>query len=241
MKTALVTGASRGIGAAIAKRLAQDGVQVVVNYHRSPDAAQKVVAEIEAGGGTALALHADMAEPEQIRQLFAQTQERFGSLDILVCNAAVAVSGGIETLTLEDYERTFAVNVRGALIAMQEAAQRMNNGGRIISLSSGAAQACPPNMAIYNASKAALEAFTKTFATELGSRQITVNAVAPGTTETEMLHEAIPDDVLPQLIANTPLGRLGTPEDVADVVAFLASDQARWITGQIIAASGGLK
>jgi 3-oxoacyl-[acyl-carrier protein] reductase len=240
-KTAIVTGGSRGIGAAIARRLAQDGVQVAVNYSRSPDAAEHVVGEIQAQGGIAFAVHANMAEPAQIQQLFARTQEQFGSLDILVCNAAVAAYGSLDKLTLEDYERTFAVNVRGVLICLQEAAQRMNDGGRIIAISSGAALACPPNMGIYNASKAAIEAFTKTFAVELGSRQITVNAVAPGTTETEMLREAIPDNVLPQLIANTPMGRLGTPEDIADVVAFLASDEARWVTGQVIAASGGLK
>lgn len=241
MSIALVTGASRGIGAAIARRLAQDGVQVVVNYSRSAAAAEQVVASITEQGGKAVAFQADMADVEQVRRLFVEANNHFGAVDILVNNAAISGRGGIAEITQEDFEQHFAVNVRGVLFAMQEAAQRMANGGRIINISSGAAQSCPPMMGVYSASKAAVEALTKTFAIELGARQITVNVVAPGTTDTEMLHEAIPAEFLPQLIAQTPLGRLGTPEDIADVVAFLASEQARWITGQVIAASGGLK
>ncbi len=241
MKTAIVTGASRGIGAGIAKRLAQDGVQVVVNYSQSAKAADLVVRIIQADGGTALAIQADMANLEQVRRLFVETDSRFGSVDILVNNAAIAAPHGIAEITPEEYEQQFAVNVRGVLFAMQEAAVRMSNCGRIINVSSGAATACPPGMGIYNASKAAVDALTKTFAAELGSRQITVNAVAPGFTESEMLRGMMTDAMLPGMIAMTPLGRLGTPEDIADVVAFLASEQARWITGQVIGVSGGLK
>lgn len=241
MKTALVTGASRGIGAGIAKRLAQDGVQVIVNYSRSAEAAAQVVASITEQGGNAFAIRADIADLEQIRALFAQTEERFGALDILVNNAGIVTPNGIAAIMPEEYEQQFALNVRGVLFATQEAAKRMTNGGRIINVTSGAATACPPNMGVYNASKAAVDAFTRTFAVELGSRQITVNSVAPGTTESEMLHGLMPDDALPGILASTPLGRLGTPEDIADVVAFLASEQARWITGQVIGVSGGLK
>ena len=241
MKTAIVTGASRGIGSGIAKRLAQDGVQVVVNYSRSAEAAKQVVTSIMEQGGTAFAIQADAADLEQIRVLFTQTEERFGALDILVNNAGIVTPNGITAITPEEYEQQFALNVRGVLFATQEAARRMSNGGRIINITSGAATACPPMMGVYNASKAAVDAFTKTFAVELGSRQITVNSVAPGTTESEMLRGLMPDDALPGILASTPLGRLGTPEDIADVVAFLASEQARWITGQVIGVSGGLK
>lgn len=241
MKTAVVTGASRGIGEAIAKRLAQDGMQVVVNYSRSAEAAERVVGSISEQGGTAFAVQADMGDLEQIRYLFAQTQERFDTVDILVNNAGTVVPNGLAAITPNEYEQQFALNVRGVLFAMQEATNRMANGGRIINITSGAATACPPGMGVYNASKAAIDALTLTFAIELGSRQITVNAVAPGFTESEMLRGLITDEMLPGMIAMTPLGRLGTPEDIADVVAFLASEQARWITGQVIGVSGGLK
>ena len=241
MKTAIVTGASRGIGAGIAKRLAQDGIQVVVNYSQSAKAAENVVASITDQGGTAVAIRADMADLEQIRTLFAQTQGRFGAIDILVNNAAIAAPNKLTAITFEEYEQQFAVNVRGVLFAIQEVAKTMQDGGRIITISSGAATACPPGMGIYSASKAAVDALTKTFAAELGSRQITVNSVAPGFTESDMLRGMMTDAMLPGMIAMTPMGRLGTPEDIADVVAFLASEQARWITGQIIGVSGGLK
>ncbi len=241
MKTAIVTGASRGIGAGIAKRLAQDSVQVVVNYSRSVEAAAQVVASITEQGGAAFAVQADMSDLEQIRDLFVQTRKRFGSVDILVNNAAIATPNGIAAITPEEYDQQFVLNVRGVLFAMQEAAGHMTDGGRIINISSGAATACPPMMGVYNASKAAVDALTKTFAVELGSRQITVNAVAPGFTESDMLRGIMSEEMLPGIIANTPLGRLGTPEDIADVVAFLASEKARWITGQVIGVSGGSK
>jgi 3-oxoacyl-[acyl-carrier protein] reductase len=240
-RVAIVTGGSRGIGAGIARRLAEDGAAVVVNYSTNVEAADVVVAGIEAVGGRAVALQADLADLVQVRRLFAAAQQAYGRLDILVNNAAVAEFLPLEAITTGHYHRQFAVNVCGLLFATQEAAQRMGEGGRIINISSGAAQAAPPSASVYSATKAAVEAITRSLAQELGPRQITVNAVAPGFTETDMLRAVMANVDWNELAARTPLGRIGTPEDIADVVAFLASEEARWVTGQVIGASGGLR
>lgn len=240
-RVAIVTGASRGIGAATARRLAEDGATVVVNYARHAEAAQQVVGQITASGGKAVAIQADIADLAQMRRLFAETQERFGRLDILVNNAGVAEFRPLDAIDETHFDHQFALNTRGLLFAMQEAARRFETGGRIINITSGAAQAAPPGTSVYSASKAAVEAMTKSIAAELGARQITVNVVAPGTTATDMLNSAMPPEAQQAMIASTPLGRLGQPEDIADVIAFLASDDARWITGQVIGVSGGLK
>ncbi|HZO89249.1 MAG TPA: glucose 1-dehydrogenase [Chthonomonadaceae bacterium] len=240
-KVAIVTGASRGIGAAIARRLARDGVAVVVNYNRNAEAAGKLVAEIEARGGAAVAIQADVGVQEQITQMFAQTMERYGRLDILVNNAGVAEFRPLEAIDEADFHRQFIVNVGGVLFATQEAARCIGKeGGRIINITSGAAQAAPPRTSVYSATKAAVQAMTRSHAAELGPRNITVNAVAPGPTETDMLREVIPPEQQRVMIEMTALRRLGTPEDIADVVAFLASEEARWVTGQVIGVSGGL-
>ena len=241
-KVALVTGASRGIGAAIARRLAMGGAKVVVNYHRSAEAAAQVVARIEAAGGQALAVQADLADLVQIRNLFAVTMERFGRLDILVNNAGVARFQPLEAIDVADYESQFAVNVRGVLFETQETARLMGKeGGRIINISSGAATAAPPSTSVYSATKAAVETLTRVYAAELGPRHITVNAVSPGLVQTDMLESVIPAEILQTMIASTPLRRLGTPEEIADAVAFLASEEACFITGQVLAVSGGLR
>ncbi|HLV81470.1 MAG TPA: 3-oxoacyl-ACP reductase family protein [Chthonomonadaceae bacterium] len=241
-KAAVVTGASRGIGAAIARRLAAEGAQVLVNYHRSAEAAEKVVAGIEAAGGRAFAAQADMADLAQIRRLFAAVRDRWGRLDILVNNAGVARFRPLEEIEADDYERQFAVNVRGVLFATQEAARLMaETGGRIINISSGAAAAAPPGASVYSASKAAVETLTRVYAAELGPRGITVNAISPGLIQTDMLDAVIPAEARQTMIARTPLRRLGTPEEIADAVAFLASEEARFITGQVLAVSGGLR
>ncbi len=240
-KVAIVTGGSRGIGAAIAKRLAKDGAIVVVNYSRKADAGAQVVAEIEAAGGEAEAIQANLAHVDQARRLIAETLEAYGRLDILVNNAGVSEFLPLDAITEAHYAHLFDVNVRGLLFATQEAARHLGEGGRIINITSGAAQATPPNTSVYSATKAAVEAMTKSHAAELGPRGITVNAVAPGITATEMLDAVIPAPVQQVMIANTPLRRVGTPEDIADVVAFLASDDARWITGQVLGVSGGLR
>jgi 3-oxoacyl-[acyl-carrier protein] reductase len=237
-KVALVTGASRGIGRAIAERLAQDGATVVVNYARNADAAKEVISAIEATGGKATAVQADVSRVEDIRRLFRETVDRFGRLDILVNNAGTAIYKPLAEATEEEFDKTFALNARGTFFAMQEAARRMAEGGRIVSLSTGGTAAGAPSASFYAGSKAAVEQFTKALAKEVGGRGITVNAVSPGFTDTDMLG-ANPrfKEMGAQL---SPLGRLGRPEDVADVVAFLASERARWITGQNVQAGGGV-
>ena len=240
-KVAIVTGGSRGIGAAIAKRLAKDGAIVIVGYNRKAESGAQIVAEIEAAGGEAEAIQANIAHRDQIQRLIEGTVENYGRLDILVNNAGVAEFLPLETITETHYAHQFDVNVRGLLFTTQEAARHLGAGGRIINLSSGAAQAAPPGTSVYSATKAAVEAITKSHAAELGPRGITVNAVAPGLTVTEMLDAVIPAPIQQAMIGNTPLRRLGTPEDIADAVAFLASEDARWITGQILGVSGGLR
>lgn len=241
-KVAIVTGGSRGIGAAIARRLARDGAVVVVGYSQNQAAAQQVVAEIEQSGAEAEAIRADMADLEQVKRLFAETMQGFGRIDILVNNAGVAEFRPLEAIDAEHYAHQFDVNVRGLLFATQEAAQRFGaEGGCIVNITSGAAKAAPPGTSVYSATKAAVEAMTLSHAAELGPRQIRVNAVAPGITETDMLQANIPAPVQQAMIETTALRRLGTPEDIADVVAFLASHEARWITGQVLGVSGGLR
>jgi 3-oxoacyl-[acyl-carrier protein] reductase len=237
-KVALVTGSSRGIGRAIAERLARDGAMVVVNYARSADAAREVVSAIEATGGRAAAVQADVSRVEDVRRLVRETVERFGRLDILVNNAGTAVYKPLVEAMEEDFDKTFALNARGTFFAMQEAARRMADGGRIVSLSTGGTVSGAPGASFYAGSKAAVEQFTKALAKEIGGRGITVNAVSPGFTDTDMLGD---NPQFKEMGAQlSPLGRLGKPEDVADVVGFLASEEARWITGQNVQAGGGV-
>jgi 3-oxoacyl-[acyl-carrier protein] reductase len=237
-KVALVTGASRGIGRAVAERLGKDGATVVINYARNADAAQEVVSAIEATGGRATAAQADVSRVEDIRRLFRETVERFGQLNILINNAGTAIYKPLVEATEEDFDKTFALNARGTFFAMQEAARSMADGGRIVSLSTGGTVTGAPSASFYAGSKAAVEQFTKALAREIGGRNITVNAVSPGFTDTDMLGE---NPQFKEMGAQmSPLGRLGKPEDVADVVGFLASEEARWVTGQNIQAGGGV-
>ncbi|MGH7214088.1 MAG: glucose 1-dehydrogenase [Tepidisphaeraceae bacterium] len=241
-KVAVVTGASRGIGAAIAKRLARDGASVVVNYAKNPDAAQNVVRDIESTGGSAVAIQTDLTDLAQIDPLFAQSEQAFGKkLDILVNNAGWSqFNRPLETIDPEHYHKQMDLNVRALIFATQSALKRMNDNGRIINIGSGITRSPVPGGLVYCATKAAVEMITKVLAKELGPRKITVNCVSPGVTETDLLREVMPDTNRDHLIGLTPLGRLGQPEDIADVVAFVASDQANWITGEIIGATGGL-
>lgn len=241
-RVAIVTGASRGIGAAIATRLSKDGATVVINYSKSSEAADKVVAQIQASAGQAIAIQADISNLAQIEQLFTQTIEKLGRLDILVNNAGVSEFRSLEQVDEAFYTRFFDINVRAPLFAMQAAARYFGEaGGRIINISSGVTQKPLPDNSVYAGSKAALEVMTLVLATELGPRQITVNAVAPGIIATDLLNSMVSDEWQKSLIDQTPLRRLGAPEDIADIVAFLASEDARWITGEVIAASGGLR
>ena len=239
-KVAIVTGASRGIGAAIAARLAADGAKVVVNYGRSERAANEVVESIRKSGGEAIAAQADLSKIDNIPRLFAETMKQFGRLDILVNNAAVAEPASLEASGVEHYQKHFDLNVRGVLLATCEAAKHMKEGGRIINITSGIVRQRSPGYGVYAATKAAVEAFSRCHSAELGKRGITVNSLAPGVTDTDMLRSAMPEAMQKALIAQTPLGRIGAPQDIADAVAFLASDDARWISGEFIGVNGGL-
>ena len=237
-KIALVTGASRGIGRAIALRLGRAGASVVVNYATSPDKAQEVVAALETGGGRATAIQADLSKPADVARLFQQAEAFFGGLDIVVNNAGAYLSKPLVEVTAEEFAHIFELDTRGTFLALQEAARRVRNEGRIITISSGQTVVPFPNGSVYAGSKAAAEQFGLVLAKELGARQITVNNVLAGATETDSLD--LPEQLRQQLIQNTPLGRLGQPDDIAEVVGFLASPAARWMTGQNVRATGGL-
>ena len=236
-KVAIVTGSSRGIGRAIAERLGREGASVVVTYVRSADKAEDVVAGITASGGQAIAVQADMGQMADIGLLFQATLQRFGRLDILINNAAIFRAKPVADISEEDYDVTFAVNVRGTLFACQEAVWHMADGGRIVNISSMGTALGLARVALYSGSKAAVEQLTKTLAHEVANRGITVNTVSPGYTETDMLN---PDPAVKEARAQlSPFRRVGQPEDIAEVVAFLVSNEARWPTGQNIRATGG--
>jgi 3-oxoacyl-[acyl-carrier protein] reductase len=239
-KLALVTGGSRGIGRAIVKRLAADGAAVVFSFLRDQRAAEEVMAAVQAAGGNAYAVQADLGRLAEVRRLFDQAERHLGGLDILVNNASVVVTASIAEATEQAYDRVMAVNSRGTFFALQQAARRLRDGGRIVNLSTVNTVLPAPGVAIYAASKAAVEQFTRVAARELAGRGITVNTVSPGATDTAMFRGANPPDAPERAAAMTPLGRLGQPADVADVVAFLVGPDARWLTGQNLRASGGL-
>jgi 3-oxoacyl-[acyl-carrier protein] reductase len=239
-KAALVTGASRGIGRAIALRLAQDGGSVVVNYSGSAEAAQRVVAEIEAAGGRAVAVQADVSKPADVERLFDETVRHFGRLDILVNNAGVFFTKPLVEVGEAEFDRIFAVNVKGTFFACQEAAKRLSDGGRIVNFSSSTTAMMLPRYSAYVATKGAVEQLSHVLAKELGPRGITVNVVSPGPTDTELFSSDKTEEDKRRFAQMAALGRLGQPQDIADVVAFLASDDARWITGQNIRTNGGI-
>jgi 3-oxoacyl-[acyl-carrier protein] reductase len=239
-RVALVTGAARGIGRAIALRLAQDGVAVVVNYAGSAQQAQETVGLIEKSGGHAVAVQADVSMVGNVERLFDACFEWFGRLDILVNNAGVMFTKPVVEVGEEEFDRLFAVNVKGAFFCCQEAAKRMAEGGRIINLSSSTTAMMLPGYAAYVATKGAVEQFSHVLAKELGPKKITVNVVSPGPTDTELFAQGKSEEQKQRFAQMAALGRLGQPQDIANVVALLVSQDAGWITGQNLRANGGV-
>ncbi len=235
-KSGLVTGSSRGIGRAIAERLAADGAAVAINYTRNRQLAQEVVDGILARGGRAVAIQADVSKPAEVRRLFSEAVKVLGPLDIVVANAGVVLEKPLVESTEEDYDSVFNINTKGVFFTLQEAARRVRHGGRIVVISTGGTKMHIANFSLYLGSKGAIEQFVGSLSRELGSRNVTVNALSPGFTDTDMLLE----QYRAHGAAQSPFNRVGRPEDVADVAAFLASDEARWITGQNIQAGGGV-
>ena len=243
-KVAVVTGASKGIGASIAKHLAAEGASVVVNYASSKAGADKVVGEITAQGGRAIAVQGSVAKRADIERLFAETRKAFGQTDILVNNAGVYEFGPLEQINEESFHKQFDTNVLGLILTTQEALKHFNgDGGSVINISSVVGVNPMPGATIYSATKAAVDAVTKSLARELGPKKVRVNSINPGMIETEGVHAAgfIGSDFQKQAEAQTPLGRIGQPQDVATVATFLASPDSGWITGETFLVSGGFR
>jgi len=243
-KVAIVTGASKGIGAAIAEHLAAAGAAVVVNYASSKEGADRVVAEIRRHGGEALAVQANVAKQADVERLFSETKKAFGRLDILVNNAGIYEFFPIEGVTEEHFHKHFDLNVLGLLLASKEAARHFGAaGGSIINISSAASTLAPPNTSVYTATKAAVDAVTRSLAKELGPRNIRVNSINPGMVDTEGVRAGgfVESDFRKELEARTPLGRIGQPDDIAPAAVFLASSDAAWITGETLLVAGGLR
>jgi 3-oxoacyl-[acyl-carrier protein] reductase len=238
-KIALVTGSSRGIGRAMAERLSRDGASVAINYVSNSEKAEEVVAAITSGGGAGVALQADVSRIEGIQRLFDKTLEHFGRLDILVNNAGIRITQSVADIQEEEFDRLFGINVKGPFFTCQQAAHRISDGGRIINVSSAVTRMMLPGYSIYAASKAAVDQLTRVLAKEMGERQVTVNAVSPGPVDTALLREGKTEEQIQQMAQMAAFNRIGKVEDIADVVAFLASDDARWITGQVIHVNGG--
>jgi 3-oxoacyl-[acyl-carrier protein] reductase len=241
-KVAVVTGASKGIGAAIARQLAAAGAAVVVNYDSSRAGAEKVVKEIAAAGGRALAVQASVAKEQDVKRLFDEAEAHFGRVDVLVNNAGVYAFAPLEQVTEAEYRRQFDTNVLGTLLASREAARRIKGPGSIINLSSVVSENPLPGSSVYSATKGAVDAITQTLAKELGARGIRVNSIAPGPVRTEGFAQTgfEGSEAGQHLVAGTPLGRLGEPGDISRVALFLASEESAWLTGERISASGGL-
>jgi len=239
-KVALITGSSRGIGAEIARMLAAAGAKVVINYSGNKQAADRVVTDINDNGGVAIAIKADVSNVAQVGALFDSTISHFGKLDILVNNAGLIVYKTIQNTTDDDFDRIFAVNVKGTFNTLREAASRLGDGGRVINFSSSTTRLMMPTYGVYCATKGAVEQLTRVFAKEVGIRNITVNSVSPGPTNTELFTDGKSENVIDRLASMSALGRIGEPTDIARVVLFLASEDASWVTGQNIGANGGL-
>jgi 3-oxoacyl-[acyl-carrier protein] reductase len=239
-KVAIVTGASRGIGAAVAQRLARDGFAVAVNYASSPAQADALVASLQAGGARAIAVKADVSDAGEVRRMFEIVEQQLGKVDVLVNNAGVLKTVPVADTSDALFDQTFGINVRGTFNTLREAAARLSDGGRIVNFSSTTLALNMPGYAVYNATKAAVESFTHVFAKELRGRNITVNAVAPGPIATSLFLDGKTEEQIQAFAKMPPLQRLGQPGDIASVVSFLAGPDAGWVNGQVLRANGGM-
>ncbi len=239
-RVGIVTGSSRGIGAAIAKRLAADGFAIAINYAGNVAPAEEVVAEIEKSGGKAITVQADVSDPAAVRAMFDAVEADLGEVNVIVNNAGIMQLAPIAEMDDATFDRHIAINLKGVFNGMREAARRFKSGGRIISLSSSVVGLYQPTYAVYAATKAAVEAMTHVLSRELRGRNITVNAIAPGPTGTDLFLKGKPQEVIDNLTKLAPLERLGRPEDIAAAVAFLAGPDGAWINGQVLRANGGI-
>ena len=243
-KVAVVTGASKGIGAGIAKSFAEEGASVVVNYASSKEGADRVVAEIVEKGGKAVAVQGDVSKASDVRRIFAETKKAYGTLDVLVNNAGIYEFAPLDEITEDHFHRQFNTNVLGLILATQEAVKLFGaEGGSVINIGSTVSSITPPTTAVYTATKGAVDAVTHVLAKELGPKKIRVNSINPGMVETEGVHTIgfIGSDFQKQLESQTPLGRIGQPDDISPIAVFLASADSGWLTGETLLASGGLR
>jgi 3-oxoacyl-[acyl-carrier protein] reductase len=239
-KVALVTGASRGIGMAIAERLARDGFTLITNYSENAASAEALVRKLEGAGGHAIAVKADISDPSAVRAMFDAAEAAFGGIDVLVNNAGIMTLAPIAETDDASFDRHIAVNLRGTFNTLREAAKRLRAGGRIVNFSSSVVGLLMPTYGVYVATKAAVEGLTSVLAKELRGRNITVNAVAPGPTATDLFLKGKPQEVVDRMAKMAPLERLGQPSDISDVVSFLAGPDAAWVNGQVLRANGGI-
>ena len=239
-RAAIVTGSSQGIGAAVAERLAADGLAVVINYSSKPAPAEELAKKIEGAGGRAIAVGADVSDPAAVADLFAQGEAAFGGIDVLVNNAGVMKLATIAETSDELWNQTIAINLTGVFNGLREAARRLCEGGRIVSFSSSVVGLYQPGYASYAATKAGIEAMTHVLSKELGKKSITVNVIAPGPVATKLFLDGKSDDDIKPIVERTPLGRLGEPEDIARAISFLVSPDGGWINGQVLRANGGI-
>ncbi len=239
-KVALVTGASRGIGMAIAERLARDGFKLIINYSENATPAEALIRKLEEAGGHAIAVKADISDSSAVRQMFEAAEAAFGGVDMLVNNAGIMALASIAETDDASFDRHIAVNLKGTFNTLREAAKRLRNGGRIVNFSSSVVGLLMPTYGVYVATKSAVEGLTSVLAKELRGRNITVNAVAPGPTATDLFLKGKPQDVVDRMAKMAPLERLGQPSDIADVVSFLAGPDAAWVNGQVLRVNGGI-
>ncbi len=239
-RAAIVTGSSQGIGAAVAERLAADGLAVVVNYSHSAGPAEALVGKIKGSGGHAIAVGADVSDPAAVADLFTQTEAAFGGVDVLVNNAGIMKLAPLAETSDALFDETIAINLKGAFNGLREAARRLRDGGRIVSFSSSVVGLYQPTYAAYAATKAGIEAMSHILSKELGGRGITVNVIAPGPVATKLFLDGKGEDDIKPIVARTPLGRLGQPVDIARAVSFLVSPEGAWINGQVLRANGGI-